>query len=106
MKIRNKVYARYKLNTRKQQPGESLSQFVQDLKVLARKCQFSATTVEQNLNNYLVDALIGGLASSQIRQRLLEKEEDLTFDAAFAIARSLDLTAAQVNLKESMMYKN
>ena len=93
VKKKNKVFARYKLLTRKQHPGESLEEFVNDLKHLAKSCKFVQTTVEQNLSNYLVDALIGGIASSAIRQRLLEKEEDLTFEAAYSLARSLDSAA-------------
>ena len=86
VKKKNKVYSRYKLLTRKQQAGESLEEFVQDLKLLAKNCSFKATTVAENLSNYLVDALIGGIASSQIRQRILEKDEDLTFETAYALA--------------------
>ena len=89
VKKKNKVFARYKLNTRKQQPGESLDEFVQQLKLLAKSCSFKATTVEQNTSNYLVDALIAGINNNSIRQRLLEQDE-LTFDAAYKLAQSLD----------------
>ena len=94
VKKKNKVFARYKLNSRKQQPGESLDEFVQDLKLLSKNCAFTNTTVAENQSNYLVDALIGGLASNQIRQRLLEKDGDVTFDAAYTLARSLDSAAS------------
>ena len=60
---------------------------------MAKNCQFVQTTVAENISNYLVDALINGIDSCQIRQRLLEKDEDLTFDAAYALARSLDSAA-------------
>ena len=92
VKKRNKVYSRHKLLTHKQN-GQNLEDFVQELKVLAKNCQFVQTTVAENISNYLVDALINGIDSCQIRQRLLEKDEDLTFDAAYALARSLDSAA-------------
>ena len=69
IKKKNKIFARYKLNTRKQQAGESIDEFVQQLKLLAKHCEFTATTVEQNISNYLLDALISGIASNNIRQQ-------------------------------------
>ena len=89
IKKKNKIFARYKLNTRKQQAGESIDEFVQQLKLLAKHCEFTATTVEQNISNYLLDALISGIASNNIRQRLLEKH-DLNFDTAYQLAQSLE----------------
>ena len=89
VKKRNKIFARYKLITRKQSSSESVQDYVQKLKLLAKECEFTATTLEETTSNYLLDALIAGIGSNNIRQRLLEKH-DLTFDSAFQLAQSLE----------------
>ena len=86
----NKIFARYQLATLKQQGHESLDQFLQSLRVLAKECQFTPLTLEQRIEEAIVDAFIAGLSSSVIRQRLLENGS-LTLDEAFKQARSLDV---------------
>ncbi|XP_068225048.1 uncharacterized protein [Palaemon carinicauda] len=72
VKPRNEVFARHVLATRRQGSGESLDQFLQALKLLAKDCQFKAVSAEQACDNYVRDAFINGLSSGAIRQRLLE----------------------------------
>ncbi|CAI9718276.1 Hypothetical predicted protein [Octopus vulgaris] len=84
IKPRNIVMARHLLATRKQKAGESLDQFLNNLKILAKDCDFVAVSAEQYPSEMIRDAFINGLTSNQIRQRLLEnKSVDLsTFDVA------------------------
>ena len=84
----NDVYARHLLATRRQNTGETIQEFIQALETLAKNCQFVATTAEAYKEHMLRDSLINGLASSCIRQRLLEKE-DLTYQQAVDIAETL-----------------
>lgn len=63
----NEVYARYQLATRHQNPEESVDQYLQALTVLARNCQFKATTAETNKDDHIRDAFISGLQSTSIR---------------------------------------
>ena len=83
------VFSRHLLATRKQKAGESLEEFLQVLHVLSKDCNFRNVSAEEYLLNLLRDAFIIGLASSQIRQRLLESNE-LTISEVFNKARSLN----------------
>ena len=74
VKPKNEIFARHVLATRTQQPGESLDQFLQALKLLAKDCNFKAVTAVQACDDYVRDAFINGLSSAAIRQRLLENK--------------------------------
>ena len=47
VKTPNEIFARHKLATRKQQPGESLDEYLQELKILSKDCNFSDVTAYQ-----------------------------------------------------------
>ena len=83
VKPTNITYARHVLATRKQKPGESLDLFAQELRSLAKRCEFtvpeSAKAYEEE---YITDAFINGMTSNLIRERLLE-ESRLTLKTAF-----------------------
>ena len=98
-KPKNEVFARHILATCKQEPGQSLDQYLQKLKTLAKDCNFKAVTAEVHKDEAIRDAFISGLTSPQIRQRLLEKRE-LNLEAAFDSARSLELAE-----KQSLSYR-
>ena len=72
MKSINEFFARHLLSICKQQPGESLDEFLQALKTLSKDCNFKPARVEQHKNEYIFDSFISGLQSKSIRQRLLE----------------------------------
>ena len=62
------VHARRMLATRLQKSCENMSDYVRNLKVLSAECNFEDVTAAQ----YMVrDALVNGVQSSMIRQRLL-----------------------------------
>ena len=75
VKPTNKVFARHKLATRKQLPGESIDEFLQSLQTLSKDCNFVAVSAEQNRSDAIRDAFITGLQSNAIRQRLHENKE-------------------------------
>ena len=70
MKSPNVIFARHLPSTRRQQSGETLHQFLQDLRKLSKDCKFKAVTA--------------------IRQRLLESDT-LYLQIAYDKANSLDL---------------
>ena len=73
-KSKNIIYARHKLATRRQQPGESVPEFAEELIVLAKQCDFKAVSAEDHVAEAVRDAFISGLSSPDIRLRLLEKQ--------------------------------
>ena len=94
IKPKNEIFARYLLSTRKQDPGETLDQFLQQLKTLAKDCNFKATSAEEASDDAIRDAFISGLLSCNIRQRLLENSS-LDLQTAFTNARSLEMAEKQ-----------
>jgi len=90
----NVIFARHKLATRRQQPNESIQQYVQSLKSLSKDCEFKSVTAEQNCRDCIRDAFINGLLSAEIRQRLLENN---SLELQDAVNKSLALETAQKN---------
>ena len=90
MKPKNEVFARHVLSSRKQQAGESIDEYLQELRDLSQDCCFKAVSAEDYRDQFIRDSFISGLASPAIRQRLLENKK-LDLDTAVAQARSLTL---------------
>jgi len=88
----NDVYARHRLLTRKQKPAEDVAQFNHAIKDLSKDCVCNAVTAEEFRADLARDAVITGLDSSTIRQRLLE-EDTLSFQSA--VTKTLVLERAQ-----------
>jgi len=86
----NVVHARHLLATRKQRPGEPADEFLQELCVLARACDFKAVSAVKNTEDMIRDAYVAGLSSTYVRQRLLE-QADLDLKKAVDLAKSLEL---------------
>ncbi|XP_028172908.1 uncharacterized protein LOC114361890 [Ostrinia furnacalis] len=75
---------RFKFRQYRQCEGQSIAQFVEQLKKLSRFCDFG-TELDSNMR----DQFVCGLCSDGIRQRLFV-EKKLTFSTATAIALSLE----------------
>ncbi|XP_068205179.1 uncharacterized protein [Palaemon carinicauda] len=91
VKQKSEVFAIYKLATYKQQSGETLDAFLDNLKGLALECSFTDCTATQAEELAIRDSYIMGMASKAIRQRLLE---NLSLDSSTAVkqARALEMT--------------
>ncbi|XP_062909829.1 LOW QUALITY PROTEIN: uncharacterized protein LOC134349429 [Mobula hypostoma] len=85
----NSVYARHRLATRQQCPGESSAEFVQALQTLVRACNCQELTAAQHAELLVRDAFVTGTRSVYVRQRLLEKA-DLTLSSATELADTLE----------------
>ena len=81
------IVERYKFNSKVRQPGQSVSQFVAELRHLAQDCDYG-----EILNDMLRDRLVCGISDDRIQRRLLS-ESTLKFDKAWEIARAMELAA-------------
>ena len=72
IKSPNRIMVRHLLSTQTQLPGESINEFLDDLRRLAKDCDFEAVDAQTHQQNMIRDAFIKGLESASIRQRLLE----------------------------------
>ena len=90
-KPKYKVIAeRFKFYNRNQKPGENISDYVMELKLLASTCKF--VNVEESIR----DRLVMGVTNTTIQDKLLDENDNLTLDEAIAKATNAELTNAQV----------
>ena len=89
IKPTNDIFNRHLLATRKQQAGESITEFLAALRNLSKECNYKAVTADAYRSEAMRDAFITGLLSGVIRHRLLENQT-LTLDQAVDQARALD----------------
>ncbi|XP_059824326.1 uncharacterized protein LOC132393297 [Hypanus sabinus] len=85
----NTVYARHRLATRRQRPGESSTEFLRALQTLVRAGDCKTLTAEQHAELLVQDAFVTGLRSAYMHQRLLE-HSDLTLRLAIKTANALE----------------
>ena len=83
------IAERFQFHRRIQMPGETITEFVAELRRLAVHCEFGAY-----LSESLRDRLVCGLSNEAVQRRLLS-EEDLTLTKAIELALSLE--AAEKN---------
>ena len=92
---KNVTWERHKFNTRNQQPGETIDQYVTDLKTKAQTCEFA------ELKDGLIrDRIICGIICDRTRARLL-KEGELTLQKALDICRANEATTTQLKTLSS-----
>ena len=91
IKEKNESYARHLLLSRTQKPDESIDQYMIALQTLAKECKFEDVTAAQHREQSIRTAFIGGVASNQIRQRLLEDTKNLndTLNSALTLEQAL-----------------
>ena len=86
----NKVFARYKFHLRVQQAGESFEQFLTELKLLVKDCGYA------DPDEMVRDRVVIGRYSSKAREKLVHEGSDLTLEKAMDIARSEEISQAQL----------
>ncbi|XP_055680308.1 uncharacterized protein LOC129788359 [Lutzomyia longipalpis] len=82
---------RFKFYGRKQEEGESITDYVSELQLLASSCKFG-----QFLKEALRDKLVCGVRSSRIQARLLD--EDKNFDQTLKLAIAMELSEENVKM--------
>ena len=85
------IAERFKFHRRNQREGESIAQYIAELRKLSEHCNF-----REFLDQALRDRLVCGLTSEATQKRLLE-EKDLTLAKAQEIAVGMEAAAKQTN---------
>ena len=80
----SEIVQRFKFNSRVRQPGESVANFIAELKALAKFCNFN-----DSLDDMLRDRLVCGIADLQIQKRLLA-ESQLSLKRATELALGME----------------
>ena len=99
------MYARHLLHSTKQQPHQSLDDYLRTLRTLAKDCNYSSVTAEEHRSESICDAFISGLSSNSILQRFLESET-LSLEQAFKLARTLDLAQKNAENYNNKSFSN
>ncbi|XP_055716587.1 uncharacterized protein LOC129810266 isoform X2 [Phlebotomus papatasi] len=89
---RNIHAERYKFNTRQQMEGETLQDYIVELKSLSRTCNFRTF-----LEEALTDRLISGIRNNRLRAKLLDQKE-LKWDTAQQMCTTDALTSEGVQM--------
>ena len=79
------IVRRFKFNTRKQQAGETVAEYVAALRKAAEFCDYG-----DSLSEMLRDRLVCGITDTSVQKRLLA-EKDLTLDKAVSLAQSVEI---------------
>ena len=87
---KNVTLERHLFNTRNQQPGETIDQYVTDLKTKAKSCEISTLS-----DSLIRDRIVGSIINDSTRSRLL-RTTDLTLEKAVDMCRASETTAAQM----------
>ena len=86
----NITYKRYKLFSCDQKSGISFDQYLAELYVLCKSCEF------QDLRDSLIrDHIVCGIADNGLRERLL-REKNLTLDRTIDLCRAAQSSCVQV----------
>ena len=96
----SEVIQRYKFHSKVCSHGQSLSEFVAELRELSEKCK-----LDDQLEDMLTDRLVCGVADPVIQKRLLQKKT-LQFKKAFELAQALEVAAKNTaDLQGSIIHK-
>ena len=86
---RNIIFERAKFNSWKQEPGESVDDFITDLHCLARYCSYG------NLHEEIVrDRIVVGIRDNKLSQKM-QLEPDLTLKKAIVLAHQCESVKKQ-----------
>ena len=84
------IIQRFKFNTRDRHAGESLANYVAELRALGEYCDFG-TTIEDMIR----DRLVCGINDHGIQRRLLQ-ESNLTYQSAYDIAQAMETASKNI----------
>ena len=62
--LSNKIFACHELATRQQKAGESLDEFLEELKKLRKHCNYSAVTAEVYRSEMIRESFVNGITSN------------------------------------------
>jgi hypothetical protein len=90
-----------KLDTRIQQPGESVAKYAEALRFLAHTCKFTSVDV---MNSYLTNVFPRNLRDDRIKMILIP--ENLKFEDAVKRAKALECTFEQISVINATQTKS
>ena len=88
---KNTVFERYKFWECKQQEGETIDQFITELKTRSRSCEF-----EDQTDSMIHDRIVFGVTDIRLKERLLRKSFELTLEKAASLCRAAEASAKQL----------
>ena len=92
---RNITYERHVFNTRMQATGETIDNYVTELKLQAKHCEFGSLT-----NELIRDRIVVGVKDDTVRSRLL-RESALTLQKTVDICRAAEVSSSQISALKS-----
>lgn len=92
-KVKKVIAERYIFNSRKQKVGESLADYITEIKTLASNCNFG-----EFFDNALRDRLVSGLSNTSVVSRLLSEPDSMTFEQACKIVRDMEAVDKSANI--------
>ena len=87
---RNPIAERFQFNMRNRKTGESVSQYMAELRRLSQYCEYS-----DSLDSVLRDRLVCGINHDRTQQRLLSEGGNLSLQKAMDISLSLESVIKQ-----------
>ncbi len=93
----NVIFARYKFHEKVQGEREPFEQFVTNLRLLIKDCNYA------NSDEMIRDRIVFGIHLPKVREKLLNVGSELTLEEAIDVARSHELAQAQLKTIASSM---
>ena len=90
----NTIYNRYKFQSKVQNPDETFEQFVTELQLLVKDCDYDKS------DEMVRDRIVTGVRNSKIRAKLLNEGSTLTLTRTLEVARTHELSHSQCNAME------
>ncbi|XP_052783396.1 uncharacterized protein K02A2.6-like isoform X1 [Mya arenaria] len=88
----NRIYSRYIFKMKIQKDGESFEQFVTDLRLLIKECDYP----EDILDDMIRDHIVFGVRSVKLREKFISEGNGLTLQKSLDIARTYELTKSHI----------
>ena len=97
---RNRHVWRQQLVLKKQIEGQSVDDWLCELRDIARKCEFAGDCCGECEPTRILGQIVHGVFNDDVRVKLLDKGDDLTLDDALKIVRSAEAISKQAfNIK-------
>jgi len=87
---KNSVFCRYIFQERRQQQGETFETFVTDLRNMVKDCSYDKP------EEMVRDRIVSGVASQDVREKLLHEGDALTMQKAIEITTTFEATKKQL----------
>jgi hypothetical protein len=88
---KNTIFERYKFWECKQQEGETIDQFITELKTRAMSCEFGDQT-----DSMIRDRIVFGVSDIRLKERLLRDSSELTLEKAASLCGAAEENAKQL----------